>query len=272
MASIASDRQGLTNRILGHVVLLLMCFLGPSFCLAGQSRQDELSTLQRDVKTLGEQQRQIIARLDELKRLVTANAAGRPQPAPPPSTLTIQGESFRGDAAAPVAIVEYADFECPYCGAYERSVFPQILSDYIETGKVKYFYRDLPLPIHPHAMIAARAARCAGEQGEYWEMHDNLFAKQAGFSDPALLDRAQTLGMDGGKFSECLSSNRYTDDIQKSMSEAHKMGIEGTPTFFLGTVGPNGDEVSIEKRVIGAVPYENFKAALDELLDSKGQQ
>ena len=176
-----------------------------------------------------------------------------------------------GESTARVAIIEYADFECPYCGEYERKTFPQILSDYIATGKVKYFYRDLPLPGNPRALPAARAARCAGEQGKYWEMHDSLFAKQNALSAPAFLDRAQTLGLDTAKFTECLSSEKYTADIQKSVSEALKMGIDGTPTFFLGVVEPSGD-VTIENRFKGTAPFDVFKTEIDALLASNAQE
>lgn len=117
---------------------------------------------------------------------------------------------------------------------------------------------------------AARAARCAGEQGKYWEMHDSLFAKQNALSVPALLDRAQTLGLDTAKFTECQSSEKYTEDIQKSVSEAQKMGIDGTPTFFLGVVESSGD-VTISKRFAGTAPFDVFQSELDALLASKSQ-
>ena len=231
--------------------------------------QGELSALRTDIRALQAEQQQIITRLDELKQLLQANGQSvRPQP---PSTLDIHGEHFRGDGGARVAIIEYADFECPYCGEFEQKTFPQLLSDYIATGKVKYFYRDLPLPMHARALPAARAARCAGEQGKYWEMHDSLFAKQNSLSAPALLDRAQTLGLDTAKFTECQSSEKYTADIQKSVSGAQKMGIDGTPTFFLGVVEPGGD-VTIEKRLQGAAPFDVFKTEIDALLASNGQE
>jgi protein-disulfide isomerase len=229
--------------------------------------QGDLSAMRADVRALQAEQQQIITRLDELKQLLQVNR----QPPPQISSISVRGEGFRGDSGARVAIIEYADFECPYCGEYERKVFPQLLSDYIETGKVKYFYRDLPLPMHAHAMSAARAARCAGEQNKYWEMHDSLFAKQNALSAPAVRDRAQTLGLDTTKFTECLSSEKYTTDIQKSVSEAQRMGIDGTPTFFLGVVEPGGD-VTIEKRFAGAAPFDVFKSELDALLASNGQE
>jgi protein-disulfide isomerase len=219
------------------------------------------------MKTIAEQQRQILSSLNDIKQLLAANAGARPAPQPPapPSALTTQRETFRGASGASVAIVEYADFECPYCGQYEHEVYPQIAKDYVQTGKVKYFFRDLPLPMHPRAMGAARAAHCAGEQGKYWEMHDSLFAKQNAIKDVDMPGRAQELGLDTAKFSECLSSDRYTGEINKSGAEAQKMGIGGTPTFFVGKVEPNGDVTNL-KMIIGTRPYEAFKSAIEDSL------
>src|SRR5712691_4113453 len=263
-------------------ILLLLCFGLSQFGHAqaqGESKdqpQGDLSALRTDVRALQAEQQQIITRLDELKQLLQVN--GRPANSAvlpstqPPSTLDIHGESFRGDGGARVAIIEYADFECPYCGQHARQVYPQIVESYIKTGKVKYFYRDLPLPMHPHAMSAARAGRCAGEQGKYWEIHDNLFANQTALGLKDISDRAQALGIDVEKLSDCLSSDKYTDEIRKSVSEAQKLGIDGTPTFFIGVIVENGDVVKIEKAIKGASPFEVFKTSLDALLSSNGQE
>jgi protein-disulfide isomerase len=254
------------------MILLLVCFGVTQVGYAqAQSRtkdqtQGDVAALRADVRALQAEQQQIISRLDELKQILQGNS----QP-PLVSSMSIRDETFRGDSSAHVAIVEYADFECPYCGEYERATFPQILNNYIATGKVKYFYRDLPLPGHARAMPAARAARCAGEQGKYWEMHDSLFARQTALSAPALLDRAQTLGLDTAKFTECQSSEKYTADIQKNISDAQTMRIDGTPTFFLGVVEPSGD-VTISKRFSGTAPFDVFKSELDALLASNGQE
>jgi protein-disulfide isomerase len=252
------------------MIWLLLCFsLSRSgYAQSGGAAKDsqgDLASLRVDVKALQVQQQQIITRLDELKQLL------QPTRQPPPNVTSLSlrsGETFRGDSGAHVAIIEYADFECPYCGEFERETFPQILSDYIATGKLKYFYRDLPLPGHARALPAARAARCAGEQGKYWEMHDSLFARQEALSAPALLDRAQTLGLDAAKFTECQSSQKYVDDIQNSISEAQQLRIDGTPTFFLGVVEPSGD-VTIKKRLQGTAPFEVFKTGIDALLAAK---
>jgi protein-disulfide isomerase len=256
------------------MLALLLCFGLSQFGYAqAQSQtkdrpQSDLSALRKDVKALQAEQQQIVARLDELKQLLQAN--GQPVHPPAPSTLDMHGLIFRGDGGAQVAIVEYADFECPYCGQFAREVYPQISDKYIQTGKVKFFYRDLPF--HPHAIAAARAAHCAGDQGKYWELHDNFFTKLAALSDPVLLDRAKIIGLDTDKFTECLSSNRFTDDIRKGMSEGQALGIGGTPTFLIGTVGPNDDVVKIRARINGTDTYETFASTLDAALAAKSQE
>ena len=254
-------------------ILLLLCFglsqsgYAQEQIPAKDPSESNLVALRTDIKALQTEQQLIITRLDELKQLLQ----GLGNPPATVSSTSVHDEPFRGNNGARVAIIEYADFECPYCGEFERQVFPKILSAYIETGKVKYFYRDLPLPGHPHALPAARAARCAGEQGRYWEMHDSLFAEQNALSAPALLDRAQTLGLDAAKFAECESGEKYMADIQNNILEAQKMGIGGTPTFFLGVIEPSGD-VTIEKRFQGAAPFDVFKTEIDALLASKSQE
>jgi protein-disulfide isomerase len=269
--------------------VLKKCFLFSAFvacitlltCQVGRAQQEtektvsiqqEIVDLKQQIEALVSEQREIIDLLNELKHKLPTNSSTPPLPQPPlsPSAIDIQGKSFRGESSASVALVEYSDFECPYCGMYEREISPRILENYIKTGRVRLFYRELPL--YPHALSAARAARCAGEQGNYWEMHERLYAKQTALSDPSLLDRAKTLGLDAKKFSECLSSDRYSNEIRKSMAEAQWMGVEGTPTFFIGTIGPDGDVVKITKKIVGTHPYMVFQSALDEALTARRQE
>ncbi len=117
-------------------------------------------------------------------------------------------------------------------------------------------------------MGAARAARCAGEQGKFWEMHDSLFAKQNTIRDVDMPGRAQELGLDTTKFSKCFASERYTDEIKQGAAEAQKMGIGGTPTFFIGKIDSSG-EVTNLKTIIGMRPYDAFKSAIEDSLAAK---
>lgn len=253
-------------------ILLLPLYFVLCFVLAvgaaGQSGKAEPSDLQGQIKALSDQQQQILSTLNDIRQLLAANAAVRTAQPPAPPVPGIHDEAFRGERNATVAIIEYADFECPYCGLYEHDIYPQISKDYIQTGKIKYVYRDLPSPMHSHAIGAARAAHCAGEQGKYWELHDRLFARQNALRNVDMPDHAHELGLDTAKFSECLSSDRYTDEIKQSAADAQKLGIGGTPTFFIGKIGSNG-EVTNLKAILGARPYESFKAAIDDTLAAK---
>jgi protein-disulfide isomerase len=233
-----------------------------------QKLQEEIIQLKKEIKTLQEGQQQILDEVRELKKLLLGRpdaAAAAPQPAPV-VPLNVHGESFKGESAAAVAIVEYSDFECPFCGKYSREIYPRIVESYVKTGKVKYYFRDLPLPSHPHALQAALAARCAGEQGKFWEMHDSLFANQAALEAKDLTDRARDLGLDQAKFSDCFGSGRYTVNIRRSRAGAEQMGINGTPAFAFGAVASNGDVVRVSQMLLGAESLEAFKSVLDELL------
>ena len=228
--------------------------------------QEDVAGLKRDLKTVQEQQQQMAKLLHEM------NMRLREMQQRMADAVNVQGQPALGDPGARVAVIEYADFECPFCGQYVRETFPQVLARYIMTGKVRYFFWDMPLTKHPHALAAARAARCAAEQDKFWPMRQSLFANQAALADADLVSRAQNLGMDSAKFSQCLSSEKYADDVRKEMDEADKEGVDGTPAFLLGTIEPNGSVVKVESMIPGAYPYETFQTRLDEILAAQGGQ
>ena len=228
---------------------------------------------QRDDKSKSKEaalQQQILRELQEIKKILQSFQEAA---APPPQevVLPVGGEPFKGSAAAHVAIIEYSDFQCPFCGQYAREIYPHLDSDYVKSGKVRYYFRDLPLPSHPQALTAALAARCAGEQGKFWEMHDSLFANQEALSPADLSRRAQGFGLDEAKFNACLANGKYRENIRRSAAGAERMGINGTPAFFLGVVDPNGNTVRSRKLILGAEGYDAFKSALDELLAAPKQ-
>lgn len=141
--------------------------------------------------------------------------------------------------------------------------------DYIQTGKVKYVTRDLPLEsIHPLAMKAAEASHCAGEQGKYWEMHGRLFANQRQLARPDLSKHAQALGLDVAAFDQCVDTGKSTAKIRKDMAEAQRLQVTGTPTFFLGLTDANSSQIK-GVRMSGAQPYAAFKDAIERLLSSQ---
>ena len=165
-----------------------------------------------------------------------------------------QDDHVRGDFSSPVTLVEFSDFECPFC---ERH-FPtmnKILSDY--QGKVRLGYKHFPLSIHPNSQKAAESSECASEQGKFWEYHDKLFQGQpSGFSTEKFKQWARDLGLDSNRFDSCLDSGKYADRAKKDYQEGISKGVNGTPATFV-----NGNLVS------GAYPYDTFKQAIDSLLN-----
>jgi protein-disulfide isomerase len=241
-----------------------------------QQQGDDLAALKNDVQQLKAQQQQILDRLDELKKLLNSRGGNAQAALKVPDTMSVDGELFRGEATAPVAIIEYADIECPFCRRFEHDIYPRVFDDYIRAGKARLYYRDMPLPFHEHAVPAARATHCAGEQGKFWEMHDSLFTdkipipgpngRSLGLAPSDIDEHAAKLGLDTAKLDACMASTRFADEIKRSSEEAAKMNIEGTPTFVIGTIGPNGNIVSVKKTIVGAQPFGAFKAAIDPLL------
>ena len=170
------------------------------------------------------------------------------------------GVAERGSGDAKVTMVEFTDFQCPYCKRHFDETEPLIVKDYIDAGKIKYIVHDLPLPFHPNAHIAAEAARCAADQNKYWEMHDTLFAKQdewANSSDPksAFSDFAGEVEINVANFDACVASGKHKQAVDDDLALANKAGATGTPTFVV-----NGE------LLVGAQPYASFQAVLDKAL------
>jgi protein-disulfide isomerase len=175
---------------------------------------------------------------------------------PPP---TGDEASVLGDPGAPVTIIEFSDFQCPYCRQYVLQTKPQIRESYIDTGKVHYIFRDFPLSSHANALEAAEAARCAGAQGAYWAMHDQLFKDQSRWAkqDPEQViaifaSYAQDLGLDGDALRTCLESDQFVEQIAQDVQQGEQNGVSGTPTFFI-----NGQLMA------GAYPFENFQQVIE---------
>ncbi len=197
--------------------------------------------------------------------------AARTKPAEVPAQLApvslAAADGFRGftlgSDSAPVEVTEYSDFECPFCADFAAVQMPVVREQLIATGKVRWRYRDFPLPSHAYSRYAALAAQCAGEQGKFWEMHDQLFFKhqwaQAG-KNPAGLFRgfARTAGLDVDKYNACVDGQRYAARIQASQQEGEALGVNGTPTFFV-----NG------RRYQGRATSDAFKAFVDSLAKTR---
>jgi len=196
-----------------------------------------------------------------------------------PTTATTQGQAVEqvagavnvsadddavlGDPNAPITIIEFSDFQCPFCRKFYKETLPQIKKEYILTGKAKFVYRDFPLvQIHPGATAAAEGTECAEEQGKFWEMHDAIFDEQerqgsgtVQFTVDDVKKWAANIGLDTSKFNQCLDSGKYKQEVEKDLADGSAAGVNGTPATFI-----NGRLVS------GAQPFAAFKAIIDEEL------
>ncbi len=242
-------------------VLLVIFYAQPGSTESG----GEMETLREDIKALKEGQTAIQKELQEIKTLLRSRQA--PPDEPQNVVLDIDGAPIKGDKDAKVTIVEFSDYQCPFCGRHVRDTIPQIKAEYIKTGKVKYVFSDFPLDFHQNAFKAAEAARCAREQGKYWEMHDRLFGNQQALGD--LTPHAEAVGLNMSKFQKCMDSGKYAEAVRKDIEEGQKAGVSGTPTFFIGLTDPKDSEVKAVKKIVGAQPYANFKSAIDGLLSAE---
>lgn len=182
----------------------------------------------------------------------------------PPTTAVVSGDladddPMLGNPSAPVTLVEFADFQCPFCGRMFSETLPQIKEKYVKTGKVKFVYRDFPLSsIHQFAQKAAEAGECADDQGKFWQYHDVLYVRQQQLSGENLKKWAGEIGLDMAQFNQCLDSGKYADEVAKDLQDGVNAGVTGTPATFV-----NGRLVS------GALPYAQFEAVIEEALRAR---
>lgn len=180
------------------------------------------------------------------------------------SFLLRDDNRVRGDRQAPVTLLEYSDFTCGFCEKFFLETWPRLFSEYVQPGKVRLVYRDFPRASTGAGVETAQAARCAGEQGQYWAMHDRLFASKSKFGRQQLHRQAEDLGLDIRQFTECFQSDRYVNAIHQDRLEGGSIGIRGTPGFVLFlTQHVNDGPLLI---IPGAFPYDVFKEQIDRLL------
>jgi len=219
----------------------------------------------------------------ELETLIIAagqgSAAQTPQPtqqltqSPGPQIIqvSLDDDPVRGNPDAPITMVEFSDFQCPFCQRFHQTTLPLILENYVDTGKVKFVYRDFPIvSIHPNgAVVTAIAAECADEQGMFWQYHDKIFQNQKNWERLATEDivnelraYAEEFDLNTNQFNDCLDSSKYLNEVNNDLQEGTSYGITGTPVFFIG----NEERGYI--KVTGAQPYSVFQSVLDQMLAS----
>jgi protein-disulfide isomerase len=186
--------------------------------------------------------------------LATASAQGG-------KFISVDDDPVLGDPTARVTIIEFGDYQCPYCRIFWKDTFPRLKKEYIDTGKVRFVFRDFPQKGHPEAIAAAMAAECAEDQGRYWPFHDKLFREQdrrgqpdevVQFRNAELKRWATDVGLEAAAFNECLDTGRHKDEVMKDYEDAAGLGMKGTPVFFV-----NG------RALLGAHPFATFQKVIE---------
>ena len=225
-----------------------------------QEQADSIVTELKQIRQLLEKQQVQLARV---------MAPQQPGPPPPPEKVQMSignGWYALGRADAPVTLVEFADYQCPYCKRFHTDAYAELKKNYIDTGKVRFVSRDLPLEFHPFALKAAEAVRCAGDQNKYWELRDSLYANAAPPNEDVIKKSVESLSLDEKGFQACMDSDKYKADVQKDASEAATLQISGTPTFVLAKSAKDKLEGI---RIVGAQPFSTFQSAIDRLLKTE---
>jgi protein-disulfide isomerase len=231
--------------------------------------QSELQSLREQLaeqKQLLEEIRNDISELKgDMKGIKKAAEVRQPPSEDQERPVSIDDDSIRGRPNARLTLIEFSDFQCPYCARFYQETLPLIEREYIQTGKIRMVYRDFPLDnIHKDAQKAAEAAQCAGEQGEFWKMHDKLFENNRALGVNDLKRYAGELGLSPDRFDACLDSGKYAEEVRKDLMDGQLAGVQGTPTFFLGYTEKGKTIQAIPIR--GARPYIAFKQAFDKML------
>lgn len=234
--------------------------------------KEELAKINAELDALQQGQLQIQKDLDEIKSLLQ-KVARTPVAAKPvfvPTDIQLSNSPFKGLNDAPVTLIEFSDYQCPYCRRHATIVLPELLKTYVDAGKLRFVMREYPIPnLHPRATDASIAALCAGDQEDYWGMHDALFANQNANTNEDFKEMAAGLGLDEERFGLCLEGNSHSAQIKADQAEGKKLGISGTPSFVLGLTDPDDPSiVHLTKFIRGAQTVPVFSAAINELLES----
>jgi len=251
------------------ILVTLALAATPTSAQPPRGAEAELPAIKSDLERIKTDLDEVKQQLGQVLRLIQARPAqGPPAAAPSQVRASVANAPALGRPDAPVTLLEFSDYQCPFCRQFFLATLPALKRDYIDTGKVRYVFRDYPLDqIHPQARKAAEAAHCAGDQGKYWEMHDLLFQNQRGLALPQLSEYARAVGLDGATFDACLASDKYVERVSKGLDDGQAAGIQGTPGFVVARTEPGHTVEGTTVR--GAQPAEVFRRLIDQLLVGK---
>jgi protein-disulfide isomerase len=226
--------------------------------LAAQPQQNEPGITRQQADEILNELRQIRQLLEKQNRPSEGEPAKQSR-----IKLDLRNTPMLGSKDAPLTIVEFTDYQCPFCQRFHSQTFGELKKTYIDTGKVRFYSRDLPLDsLHPNATRAAQAARCANDQGKFWDIREIMSAHPDQLDMDSLVADAQQLKLDIPKFKSCVESDKYKNEVQSDVLEAMKIGADGTPAFVIGKSTPEGVDGDM---LVGAQPYAMFDMKLKAL-------
>jgi protein-disulfide isomerase len=196
----------------------------------------------------------------------SAPAQAAPEPVQPVENVRVEASRLTNvTGTGDVVIVEFTDFQCPFCGRHARDTYPALRKELIDSGKARYASVNYPLEqLHPGALPAAKAAECAGEQGKYWEMHAKLFLDATATSAERVAEHVKALELDGPRFKECFAGDKVTAKVKGDQAEGQRLGINSTPTFLVGRMEKDGG-VTVMLKINGAHPVDVFAKAVEDV-------
>ncbi|MDA2921176.1 DsbA family protein [Desulfobacterota bacterium AH_259_B03_O07] len=229
----------------------------------------ELNSMKTDIVVINKDVANVLGQMKEIKSQPVRGARPNAPPSQPQNVLvSIDDDPIKGDPNAPVTIIEFSDYQCPFCKRFYDNTLGQIDEEYISKGKVRLVFRDYPLGFHKKAMPAAIAANCAGEQGKYWEVHDFFFENPTKLDVDSVLNSSKELNLNEDQFRKCAEDKTKEAEVNKDFEAGQKYGVRGTPSFFIGKTD-NGKKEMTGVYVRGAQPFSAFKTHIDKLLAEK---
>ncbi len=257
-----------------RIVFLFALFALVSTSAWAASTKDEVRALQEEIKSMKENQAAMQKDLTKIRKLLESGARPTAAAVQPKAfeerNLSIGPSPFLGQPDAPITLVEFSDYQCPFCRRHYINTHGELVKNYVDTGKIRIVMKEFPLTsIHPRALPASLAALCAGDQGKYWEMHNLLFENQKSLSNEDLLDYGKQLGLETDRFTDCFTDGTYAERVDNDMNDGKEFGVRGTPSFVMGiTDTDNPDQVLISKFFSGARSYESLSKEIDAMLEA----
>jgi protein-disulfide isomerase len=254
------------------MIISIMFFLGSTKQSYGTEGSDkdtvgivwQLSEIMKEIRALRNEVKELDKIVTEMnRRIFEVTEAAQPEPSGP-KNVNLGNGPVMGSSEALVAIVEFSDYQCPFCFRFHSQSFANLKKNYIDTGKVKYAFRDFPLDFHAEGKKAAIAANCAGKQKAFWEMQHALFNNQRRLGPDLYKELSKNLGLDTNAFNSCLEDPLQEKEVNANLAYGISLGVKGTPNFFVGRV--DGKQIVDVKQISGAQPLAVFEQTIDSFL------